>query len=38
VIIPWLGPKLLIVLGTISAELGDFFVRLLNLEGEDQSP
>ena len=35
VIVPWLGPKLLIVLSTIRAEVGDFFVRLLNLEGED---
>lgn len=38
VIVPWLGPKLLIVLSAIWAEMGDFFVRLLNLEGEDTIP
>lgn len=36
-IIPRVGPKALIVLAACSAALGDFFVRILGLEGKSQS-
>jgi short-subunit dehydrogenase len=37
VVIPRVGPKALIVLAACSAALGDFFVRILGLEGKSQS-
>jgi len=35
VIIPYPGPKLLVVLGNIWAPLGDWIVRVLKLEGKE---
>lgn len=37
VIVPWLGPKTLIFLNTLSPRLGDWAVRIFRLEGEERS-
>jgi short-subunit dehydrogenase len=37
VIVPWLGPKFLLVAAALAAPAGDFFVRMFHLEGESGS-
>ncbi|MGQ9779075.1 MAG: SDR family NAD(P)-dependent oxidoreductase [Bacillota bacterium] len=36
VVVPWLGPKTLIFLNTLSPRLGDWAVRVFRLEGEER--
>jgi len=36
-IIPFFGPKFLVVTGALSARAGDFFTRVFRLEGEEKS-
>ncbi len=38
VIVPWVGPKSLLLAGAVSVPLADFIVRLFHLEGKKQSP
>jgi short-subunit dehydrogenase len=38
VVIPWAGPKALIVAAAVSSPLGDLIVRAFGLEGKTQSP
>jgi short-subunit dehydrogenase len=38
VIVPWVGPKTLLLAGAVSAPIADSIVRLFHLEGEKQSP
>jgi short-subunit dehydrogenase len=38
VVVPWAGPKALIVAAALSSALGDLIVRTLGLEGKTQSP
>jgi short-subunit dehydrogenase len=38
VVVPWAGPKALIVAAALSAPLGDLIVRTFGLEGKTQSP
>jgi hypothetical protein len=37
VVVPWLGPKALLVSAALSARLGDLFVRVFRLEGKSRS-